>query len=223
MPGKRSAVAVGLAAVLVAPVSAWAGPGTPPSCNLIRDPAGDTSSEVPNDVDRELDITSADVAVIGDEVVVALRLTHLAAADPTEAQGRTYEFDFTAKERNFIVMGSLLTGASTFDVFISDQRLEEGKSGGRAGTGIGSAVGIVDTVRNELRMRAPVKIFEPYAPLRKGTALYDLSAFTYRANGMAMDKEGVPVHTAFSGGLGVDQAWGRSASYRVGRTSCLKP
>jgi hypothetical protein len=138
-------------------------------------------------------------------------------------QGRTYEFDFTAKERNFIFMGSLLTGGSSFDVFISDQRLEEGQSGGRAATGIGSAVGVVDTVHNELRMHAPVSIFEPYAPLRKGTAIYYLAAFTYRANGMASEQEGSPLQTSLSGGLGVDQAWGRSASYRVGRRSCLKP
>jgi hypothetical protein len=214
------AAVAGLVAAAAAPTSAWAGP-VAPSCHLVKDATGDTNSAVPNDVDRELDITSADVAVTGDEVLVAVRLEHLAAADPTQMQGRTYEFDFTAKERNFIFTGSLLTGDSTFDVFISDQRMEEGQSGGRAATGIGAAVGVVDTVHKELRMRAPVSMFEPYAPLLRGTALYHLAAFTYRANGMATQQEGAP-QASVSGGLGVDQAWGRSATYRVGRPSCLK-
>jgi hypothetical protein len=218
----RTIVALSLAAVLAAPLSAWAAPSAP-SCNLIKDPTGDTTSTTTNDVDRHLDITSADVAVTGNEVVVAVRLAHLGPADPSQPQGRTYEFDFTAKERNFIFMGSLLTGDNTFDVFISDQRLDEGKSGGRAGTGIGSAIGVVDPARKEVRMRAPISIFEPYAPLRKNTALYYLSAFTYRANGMATNQEGSPVDLSLSGGLGVDEAWGRSAMYRVGRPSCLKP
>lgn len=221
MVAVRAAVAVGLAAVLVAPVSALATGSTAPSCHLIKDPVGDTSSTVPNDVDRQLDITSADIAVTGDQVVVAVRLDHLGAADPTQPQGRTYEFDFTAKERNFIFSGSLLTGGDSFKVFISDQRIEEGQSGGRAATGIGAAVGVVDTVHNELRMRAPLSVFAPYAPLREGTALYYLAAFTYRANGMVAQQDGGPkISTA--GGLGVDQAWGRSASYRVGRASCVK-
>ena len=195
------------------------------ACKLLQDPAGDTHAPVPDGSDERLDITSADVAVSRDHVVVVLRLKRLPAADPAATTGQTYEFDFSAKERNFIFAGSLLTGGSSFSVLISDSRIEEGKSGARSATGIGPAEGFLDSARREMRMVADRKIFEPYVALAPGARLHHLAAFTYRASGMATPAgdSGGPAQVAGSGGIGVDEAWGRSATYRVGKPSCVRP
>ena len=156
---------------------------------------------------------------------MVLRLASLTASDPSNPQGRIYEFDFTAFEKNFIVLGSLLPGGNDFNVFISDSRLEEGKSGARAATGIGSATGVVDVAAKEVRMTAPLSVFAPYADLHSGT-LYYLAAFTYRANGMSAQPTSetlpVQVHVSGSFGIGVDEAWGRKAYYRNGGPSCVR-
>ncbi|HVF04120.1 MAG TPA: hypothetical protein VNA20_04715 [Frankiaceae bacterium] len=219
------AVAAALAGgVLVAPADA-----APPAkaCRLVRDAVGDTDSPMPDaDLDRQLDITSADVATGAKNLTVVLRLAALTAADPANPQGRVYEFDFTAVEKNFIVMGSLLPGGNSFSVFISETRLEENESGARAATGIGSAVGVVDVAKKEIRMTAPLSVFAPHAPIGRKTPLVHLAAFTYRANGYSAQPahEMLPVEVEITGdvGLGVDQAWGRMAYYRAGTPSCVR-
>ncbi len=214
-------------ALLGTPAVAEAAPKKPAkACGLIRDSAGDTYSPVSDQgLDTQLDITSADIATDKKNVTVVLRLSALTAADPANPQGRIYEFDFTAAEKNFIVLGSLLPGGNDFGVYISESRLEEGKSGARAATGIGSATGVVDVAAKEVRMTAPLSVFDPYADLRSGTAYY-LAAFTYRANGMSTQpsSETLPVQAQVTGsfGIGVDEAWGRKAYYRNGGPSCVR-
>lgn len=222
---RRTAMLVASLAVLTAGSPAFAAPKPKPSCGLVKDAAGDTSSPAPDKaLDAQLDITSADVATDSKNVTVVVRLSALTAADPANPQGRVYEFDFTAQEKNFIVMGSLLPGGNSFSVFISDTRFEEGKSGARAATGIGSATGVVDVAAKEVRMTAPLSVFDGYANLRGGT-LYYLSAWTYRANGMsaqpALEQGSVEITSSL--GIGVDQAWGRKSYYRAGNPSCVKP
>ncbi|HEV2890622.1 MAG TPA: hypothetical protein VGX28_09620 [Frankiaceae bacterium] len=223
---RRSLALLAAAALTATATPALAAPPkAKPVCGLVRDPAGDTSSPAPDRaLDSQLDITSADVATDRKNVTVVLRLASLTAADPANPQGRVYEFDFTAAEKNFIVLGNLLPGGNSFNVFISDTRFEEGKGGARAATGIGQATGVVDVVAKEVRMTAPLSVFDPYANLRAGT-LYYLSAWTYRANGMsaqpALEQASVEVTTAF--GIGVDEAWGRKSYYRAGAASCVKP
>jgi hypothetical protein len=222
----RLALAVAATALLAGPLPAFAGPPPSTSCKLIKDAVADTNSPTPDKaLDAQLDITSADVATNAKALTVVLRLTDLAAADPANPQGRIYEFDFTAREKNFIVMGSLLPGGNTFDVYISDSRFEENQSGARAATGIGEAVGVVDVTRKEVRMTAPLSVFAPYAPLIKNVSLMYLVAFTYRANGYsAQSGQTIPVPVSITGdvGLGVDQAWGRKAYYRAQSKSCVR-
>ena len=222
---RRALVLTAVAAVVAAGSPAFAAPPkAKPSCGLVRDPAGDTHSPVPDKaLDAQLDITSADVATDKKNVTVVLRLAELTAADPANPQGRVYEFDFTAQEKNFIVMGSLLPGGNSFGVFISDTRFEEGKSGARAATGIGTATGVVDVVNKEVRMTAPLSVFDPHANLRGGT-LYYLSAWTYRANGMSAQPtfEQARIQVTSSFGIGADEAWGRKSYYRAASASCVK-
>lgn len=222
---RRSLVLVAAVTALAAGSPAFAARPPAKVCGLIRDAAGDTSSPAPDKaLDAQLDITSADVATDKRNVTVVLRLSALTQADPANPQGRVYEFDFTAAEKNFIVMGSLLPGGNSWSVFISDTRFEEGQAGARAATGIGTATGVVDVAAKEVRMTAPLSVFDPHANLRSGY-LYYLSAWTYRANGMsaqpALQQARIEVTSSF--GIGVDQAWGRKAYYKAGAASCVRP
>jgi hypothetical protein len=222
----RRAATLATLALLVLPHEADA-KERPPTCHLVKDASGDTGSLAPDAaLDAQLDITSADIASNTSWVTVVLRLTDLTAADPANPQGRIYEFDFTAQEKNFIVMGQLLPGGNVFSVYISDQRFEEGQSGARAATGIGEATGIVDTKHHEVRITARTSIFAPYAKLAKNTTIYHLVAFTYRANGASLQNGGQgpgPISITGSFGLGVDEAWGRKAYYLAGGKSCVRP
>lgn len=223
---RNAALAVAAAVTLAGPLPAFAGPPPATSCKLVKDDTGDTSSPAPDAaLDAQLDITSADVATNTRNLTVVLRLANLADADPANPQGRVYEFDFTAREKNFIVMGALLPGGNTFGVYISDSRFEEGKSGARAATGIGEATGVVDPARKEVRMTAPLEVFAPHAALERNVSLMHLVAFTYRANGYSLQSgQQVPVPVSITGdvGLGVDQAWGRKAYYRSQSKSCVR-
>jgi hypothetical protein len=195
-----------------------------PVCKLVNDAKGDTASPAPDAaLDSQLDIVSADVATDRRNLTVVLRLAALTQSDAGNPQGRIYEFDFTAAEKNFILMGSLLPGGNDFGVYTSDQRLAEGESGGRAATGIGTAFGVVDTAKKEVRITASLDVFAPYARLSPNTTIYNLAAFTYRANGLAARPPGqVPVNVTGSFGLGVDEAWGRRTYYRAGAPSCVR-
>jgi hypothetical protein len=220
---RRALPLTALVALAMTGTPAFAAPAR--ACLLVKDPAGDTQSPAPDrSLDAQLDITSADVATDKKNVTVVLRLAALTAADPANPQGRVYEFDFTAQEKNFIVMGSLLPGGNSYNVFISDTRFEEGKGGARAATGIGSATGVVDVVAKEVRITAPLTVFDKHANLRGGT-LYYLSAWTYRANGMSAQPslEQAKIEITSSVGVGVDEAWGRKSYYKAGSASCVRP
>lgn len=222
-------VLAALAGGFVVTAPADAAPKPPAkSCRLVKDAAADTEALTPDEsLDRQLDILSADVATNARDLTVVLRLAALTASDPANPQGRVYEFDFTAVEKNFIVMGSLLPGGNSFNVFISETRLEENESGARSATGIGSATGVVDVVKKEIRMTAPLSVFTPHAPIARKTPLVHLAAFTYRANGYSAQPahDALPVKAEVTGdvGLGADQAWGRMAYYRAGSPSCVRP
>jgi hypothetical protein len=228
MPGlPRIAAVAALLALTGTAATADAAPRRTMACRLVTDAAGDTSSSVtPADpFGNQLDILSADVATNTHDLTVVLRLPALTAADPANPQGRVYEFDFTAREKNFIVMGSLLPGGNTFGVYLSDSRFEEGQSGARSAIGIGEARGVLDLARKEVRMTAPLEVFAPHASLSRNVVLYALSAFTYRAHGYSLQGAGgtpSPVRVTLDVGIGADEAWGRKAYYQSQERSCLR-
>jgi hypothetical protein len=222
----RIAVLAALLALAGTAATADAAPRRTMACRLITDPAGDTSDSVGADpFGNQLDILSADVATNAHNLTVVLRLPALTAADPSNPQGRVYEFDFTAQEKNFVLMGSLLPGGNTFGVYLADSRFEEGQSGARSAIGIGEAKGVVDVTRKEVRMTAPIETFAKYASLSKNVVLYALTAFTYRAHGYSLQNAGgteSPAQVTLDVGIGADEAWGRKAYYQSQERSCLK-
>ena len=218
------AATAALAALAGAPAAQAAGhPAHPahPSCRLVTDPQGDTQSVGPDD-DSQLDILDGDFAMNHSTLTVVVKVAALTAEDLTEPAGRIYEYDFTANGKNFIAMASLLPGGSEFEAFISDQRIEQGKSGARAATGIGSMTGVLDLQAHEVRMSAPLSIFTKYASFNQ-TNVDHFATFTYRAHGESLSgtQVGQVVDISSSVGVGVDQAWS-GKTYRPYAPSCVK-
>jgi hypothetical protein len=191
------------------------------SCHLVTDPSGDTESVGPDD-DSQLDILGGDFAMNRSTLTVVVKVTALTAEDITEPAGRIYEYDFTANGKNFIAMASLLPGGSEFQAFISDQRIEQGKSGARAATGIGTMTGTLDLQAHEVRMSAPLSVFTRYASFSQ-TNVDHFAAFTYRAHGESLSgtQVGKVVDVSGSTGITVDEAWSKKV-YRPYAPSCVK-
>lgn len=220
------AAAAALGALVVAPAaqatthgSAHRAPAK--SCHLVTDPPGDTQS-VGVDDDSQLDILDGDFAMNRTKLTVVIKVKTLTAEDLTNPAGRIYEYDFTANGKNFIAMASLLPGGDEYEAFISDQRLEQGKSGARAATGIGQMTGVLDLQAHEVRMTAPLSVFTPYASFSQ-TNVDHFATFTYRAHGESLSGTdvGKVVDISSSVGVGVDDAWSNRV-YRPYAPSCVQ-
>ena len=212
-------VALSFGASLLVPIGASAA-GRQVYCNLITDARGDTSSVTP-DNDQELDIVSADVAANEKTLTTVVRLDALSAEDPTQPAGRTYEFDFSVGSVNFLTLGTLLLGGDDFGAYVaSSPPPQPGQSGGRAATGIGQMTAVVDLKRKELRLSAPISIFEKYAHF-DNAPMTQLAAFTYRAHGEDTNAfTGRSVNIGMSLGVGVDSAYSKKSIYKDYR-SCV--
>jgi hypothetical protein len=191
------------------------------SCHLVSDPPGDTQSVGPDDA-SQLDLLGGDFAMNRTTLTVVIKVKTLTAEDLTNPAGRIYEYDFTANGKNFIAMASLLPGGSEFEAFISDQRIEEGKSGARAATGIGAMKGTLDLQAHEVRMSAPLSVFTKYASFSQ-TNVDHFATFTYRAHGESLSGTdvGKVVDISSSVGVGVDDAWSKK-TYRPYAPSCVR-
>lgn len=206
--------------VLAGTTPALAAPGKV-SCPLLRDDEGDVqklpgTESLPDERDAQLDILSADIRADSKQVTVVIRLRDLEAPDPTDPNGLSYEFDFTAKEQTFFVTALLVTGGNAFRVYAQDGQVEQQGSSARSGTAVGSASGTFDLRRHEVRMTAPLSVFASKVPLTSGTALFDLAAWSWRANGVYVSDPEQFAAVAEN----ADNVLDKKASYRVGQPSC---
>jgi hypothetical protein len=221
MSRRMLVVAAALCALVAAPAAQAATHRTAPkACHLVNDPAGDAQTVGPDDA-TQLDIIMGDFAMNRSTLTVVIRVPQLTAEDLTEPAGRIYEYDFTANGKNFIAMASLLPGGSEFQAFISDSRIEQGKSGARAATGIGALTGTLDLQAHEVRMSGPMSMFLKYASFTQ-TNVDHFAVFTYRAHGESLSgtQVGQVVDISSSVGVGVDDAWS-SKVYRPYAPSCV--
>jgi len=174
------------------------------------------------DNDEELDLRGGDIVTGQQYLTAVIRLQALSKEDITQPSGRIWEFDFTANNKNFILMGALLAGGSEFEAYISDQRFEQGKSGARAATGIGLLKGTIDVKHKEVWLTGPMSIFEKYASFQQ-TYLNHLVMFSYRAHGESTKAlpTGQILDVSMSFGIGVDSDWS-SKHYVPLAPSCIR-
>lgn len=218
----RTAIASALVLALASPA------GAAPACRLVTDRGGDQITAKTDPRYGEVDVLSADVATDSKSLTAVVRLASLGAVrrdDPRS--GRMYEFDFTVNETTFMMLGSLMYGGEDWGVWTRPTKRYPEAKGGGGFYFVGEATGVVDPARGEVRITAPLSVFSRLAPIRHGTRLYALSAFSYTAEGFNVryptPVEGRDVGAVVVGYSDADDAWGRmETSYRAGSASCVR-
>ncbi len=163
----RPAVAAAVGASLVLAGAATAAPKPKPVCNLVTDATADTTGP-----STALDIKSADIATNAKALTAVIRLEKLSTTDSSAPTGLAYNFRFkvVGGDQIYYLLASVepeAIGGTTF---------EYGTVAGAQLTKVGDAIGILDTVNNEVRMTAPLD----FAGIKKGFKLGSLQALTQR-------------------------------------------
>jgi hypothetical protein len=227
----RTALVPVIALVAVAVPSASAAPKAPkaaPSCNTIKDPAGDTFVARTQDQQAKygpqedgLDVISADLASDGKVVTAVVRIAALSRSITLSPTGLTTGIEFTIGASDSIVrlQAVLVTGqADRFEVTaIAGDALPNTPT-----TYVGEATGVVDLAKKEVRITAPAALLAPYGPVAPGVKLIPGDAQS------ATVARGVPAITTTPGqpattrGPFADVAIG-GLPVVVGAPSCVAP
>ncbi|HUR13004.1 MAG TPA: hypothetical protein VM097_00785 [Mycobacteriales bacterium] len=224
--GGGSRLAVAGTSVLTVVLLAAAAPAVSkvrPVCRLVSDARGDAGSAAVSQVpggDTD-DLLSADIASDGRTVTAVLRLADVQVPDPMSPGGRAYAFYFQLR-------GSATRYALTARTYPTGTRYHYGYLAKDAATNtyltlLGEATGSVSTATDQVRVHAPAAGFRVPA-LRRGTALTELSAITYRwvGQGLVGNQDAGPVVIPLLGvGLVFDEATGDR--YVIGTPSCVRP
>ncbi len=175
MRGRIALLAAGLTMACFASPSIAAAP----SCNLMTDVKGDaTDIAVGVDVgpnSPSLDILSADIATDAKNLTAVLRVDKLSTSDSTSPLGQTWYVYFTGSGPELYVTALLTpTGESYSAGYTDTTRMS-----------LGAATGIIDVDKNEIRITAPLSLFDAQSPIKKGSKLTGLNALTQRYVGVS--------------------------------------
>jgi hypothetical protein len=195
-----------------------------PVCNLVTDPSGDAVyNNVPGSAGD--DILSADVATDSTTLTGVVRLGSVAGNDPQAPLGRAFNVVFTAPgspDLLFVAARLYPTGSQ----FVYGYQAVDPDTGVNTNYMLGTAAGVVDATKNEIRISAPVKAFVEgaKAKLAPGAKLSGLGAEAYRIAGQGLVPSQVLVPGTPRAPLGglllpFDDAVG--ASYVMGTPSCV--
>lgn len=156
----RAALATG--AVLAAGLTTFAGAAAKPKpvCKNLVDDKGDVvfaqASEATAYEDEALDIVSADLGSNAKTITAAIRVVKLAVPAKTSA-ATTYELRFTlpAGDPAFVLWANVPAGGpATFGVgTVGDPT---GQAAADTATSTGTATGVVDLAKSEIRISAPL-------------------------------------------------------------------
>jgi hypothetical protein len=171
-----------------------------PVCNLITDPAGDTTGP-----STALDIVSGDVASNGKTLTAVIRLAALAESDVSSPTGIAWGMRLTApkSELPYYLLATKFQG--------SDVEFTYGQVDGTSLVELGVGTGVVDVATKEVRIHAPVKALG----LKPGTTLTNLTAQGRRAIGNPN------AATLYTNADSSDPATAKS--YTTNAPSCVKP
>lgn len=188
-----------------------------PVCNLGVDPEGDTflaryqeDPRLPSPVygpqEDSLDIVSADLASDGKVVTAVIRVKNLGAAASTAPTGRGYEFTFlSSKTENILYLRALKASSEAFEVGFKEP-LEVGVT--TLYTSLGEATGVFDVAKSEVRITAPLSVFDAQGGVKNGDKVTLGEITTGRIAGP---------RTPFADALVGEK------SYKIGDASCVKP
>jgi hypothetical protein len=225
---KSQVTLLAAAAVLVGGAGyASAAPAKPkpvkPVCNLVQDAKGDAniSGAVPG-TDGD-DIVGGDIASDGTSITAVVRMAAIPAADPASPNGRSYIFDFSVPGSESGLFLSARTHP-TGTTFVFGYSGVDPTTTLNTSYSLGSATGVVDAAKGEVRVTAPIKGFVDGAKvaMANGTTLKGLGVRVFRqASQTLVPSQQVGPARAPLSGLNVllDDAAG--GSYVMGTPSCV--
>lgn len=198
----RLVLAALVAATLAAPASA-----APRSCNLLLDPRGDGTVAEP-----ALDVVGGDVASNAREITVAIRVADLTDTRATSPAGADYTLSLRIGETRLQFLAALsLYAPPRFRVRPFSSAGNTSLWAELPGADASSRVrGVVDVVRDEIRITVPLADLARYGATRRGARAYDLLVRTWRTVPLVVDTVIVSD----------DDAAG-DRSYALGSPSCL--
>jgi hypothetical protein len=201
---------------------ATAAPKAKPVCNLVADATGDANlGGAPGGAGD--DIVSADIATDAKTLTGVVRMAGLAANDPEWLNGRAYFAEFTAPgsaDVLFVQARAYPTGT----IWSYGYSGVDPTSGINTSYTLGSATGVIDEAKKEVRISAPVKGFVDGAKAKigPGVKLKGLGARVYRQGGQGLvpSQEVAGTRVPLSGlNVLLDDAAG--GTYVMGTPSCV--
>jgi hypothetical protein len=193
-----------------------------PVCHIIKDDAGDAQyNNVPGDGND--DVVSGDLASDGKTVTGVVRLAALAQPDPMAPFGQGFFVRFTPRGTDKVLFVSARTypqGTS----FVYGYAAPDPNTGVNTSYTLGTATGVVDTAKKEVRISAPAAGFAAAGvKLTRGLKLVSPTADTWRlvGQGVVPSQEVGGTRVPLGGVLlPFDDASG--PAYVVGTPSCVK-
>ena len=198
-------------------------------CKIVVDPAGDagvspltTGPKAPGSQNE--DLLSADLSSDGKTLTGVLRTAALTVPDPMAPLGQGFYIEFAAKG----VENVLFLAARTYPqgtTFVYGYSAADPTSGLTTSYTIGTAKGVVDTAKKEVRISAPNAGFaKAGTKLPKGLKLSSVAVKTQRILGQSVvPSQSVGGTRVPVGGLLLTVDDGTGSNYVVGTPSCVKP
>lgn len=192
-----------------------------PVCNLVTDAAGDaTYNNVPGDGND--DIVGGDLASDGKTVTGVIRLAALAQPDPMAPLGQGFFISWSAKGSD----AQLFLSARTYPTgtqFIYGYQGVDPTSGINTSYTLGTAAGVVDTAKKEVRISSPTASWKDTgAKMAPGDKLLAPVVETYRIAGQGLvPSQSVGGQRVPIGGLLLPFDTADGKNYVVGTPSCV--
>lgn len=209
----RPAVALVLCATVVAAGAATAAPAVKPSCNLVEDAKGDTfllrsqdTAGAYGPTESALDIVSADLSANAKSITAVIRVDKLSKSAGTAPGGLSFRVQFATPTENDENLYLNATTSGGTDVFTAGTRAITAN----LATKTADVTGVFDTVKNEIRITAPLSTFAAQGV--KPGALLTLAGLDQTASRNAVAGKAVFADVATS-----------EKSYKVGAPSCVVP
>ena len=225
MQARLALVPVAALVALVAP-AATAAPKA--ACNIITDPTGDTFAARSQDgqgaygpQDDSLDIVSGDLASNGKVVTAVVRIKKLSRSIQTSPTGLTTGIEFIIGGSDQVVRLQAVLVSGQTDRFEVTEYASAALPN-TPSTYVGEATGVVDLVKNEVRITAPAALLAPYGDLKPGTPLFPNEAQSATASRAVPAITTTPGQPATTRGPFADVAAGGKA-IKVGAPSCVVP
>lgn len=201
----RTAVAVGLVSALALGGAAQAAPKkakpkpVPPTCNLIVDPKDDGT------IDKgALEITGGDIATSAKELTAVIRVAKAAKSSSTAPTGLKWQMVFSVGDADLF--------ASVLSDQVNGVTANYGYFDGTSGKIEGTAAGVIDEAKNEIRVTVPTGAYSK-ATIKPGMKITKIGA---SAVSVLQAPTGIANLRVFSN----DSATTEKA-YAVGTPSCV--